>query len=64
MSENINTSEYDKALKRIERANEIAKKYPEAEWRTIYHTLVLLEKTPIERLGYGLLRRGKVQITS
>lgn len=61
--QNEEKKELEKTLKRIERANEILKKYPESSWQEIYRTLLLLEKSPIERLGHALLRRGRVQIT-
>lgn len=54
--------EKKKTIKRMERANAILTKHPKAEWQEIYHTLVLLEKTPIERLKIAIQRSGKFAV--
>jgi hypothetical protein len=43
-----------RALQR--RLNAILKKHPEADREHVWHTLLLLEEPPIERLRRGLLR--------
>ncbi|GEM_PF-6514498 len=51
-----------KTIKRMKRANLILAKHPKSEWQEIYHTLVLLEKSPIERLKIAIQRSGKFAV--
>jgi hypothetical protein len=44
---------------RIKTLHRIMKRHPEADAENVWHTLVLLELPPIERLRRGLLRAQK-----
>jgi hypothetical protein len=41
---------------RLARARAICAKYPEADFHNVWHTLTLLERSPLERLRGSLLR--------
>ena len=44
---------------RLTRAREICRKHPDADFDNVWHTLTLLEQSPLERLR-GSLRRARV----
>jgi transcriptional regulator with XRE-family HTH domain len=49
-------TEQDGPSTRVDRARRIAALAPSADFRNIWHTLALLELTPVERLERSLLR--------
>lgn len=46
----------ERAAARLERAKVVCSTNPEASFQNVWHTLVLLEASPIERLNRSLLR--------
>jgi hypothetical protein len=44
------------AARLMKSVNAVLKKYPHADPDNVRHTLILLEKPPLERLGRSLLR--------
>jgi transcriptional regulator with XRE-family HTH domain len=43
---------------RLRKAREICSRHPDADFHNVWHTLTLLEQSPLERLR-GSLRRGR-----
>jgi hypothetical protein len=46
----------ESAVRRIEEARQICTKYPEVEFESVWHTLCLLDLSPVERLNRSLIR--------
>jgi len=46
----------DRALARLREAERICAAHPEAAFENVWHTLILLELPPLERLNRGLMR--------
>ena len=44
------------AARLMKSVNAVLKRYPQADPDNVRHTLILLEKPPLERLGRSLLR--------
>ena len=54
--ENITTPKQVARL--VQKANQVIKRYPDASFENVWHTLMLLREPPQERLGRSL-RRGR-----
>jgi hypothetical protein len=52
----------NRALARLEEARQICAAEPDASFENVWHTLILLELSPIERLNRGLLRGRAIAV--